>query len=272
MYLIHCVITYNRMEYLRKHLNTWEATRDKSHSWTLLIADDGSNYDVLNFIRSFEFENVALKVFSNKRRGVHYQVNQLLKVCSEREFDLGFMVEDDVFFIQSNWDNLYIKTVKSTGYDFLCYFNKIWASNHGKSVHIKEDCIYNKERNLQSEVTAYNSEGQFWTFTKKLIQRVGYFDVQNFGVWGSGHTDFALRCCHLNFNMNKSLFDLFESEKYIAIQNEDYKKAFRKREQKITPGTIGVPDSGHKGLTLNKTNRGYIPYNECPFNMLGERV
>ena len=205
----------------------------------LLIAEYGSDYDILNFIRSFDFKNVALKTFFNNRRGVHYQVNQLLKVCSEREFDLGFMAEDDTYFLQSGWDNLYAETIKSSRYDFLCYFNKGWALKHGKSVHIKENCLYDEESNLQSEASAYNSEGQFWTFTKRLIQRVGYFDTQNFGVWGSGHTDFALRCCHLGFNVNESLFDLFESEKYIAIQ-DDYKRAFRQREQKIEPGIIGL--------------------------------
>lgn len=272
MNLVHCVITYNRMEYLRKHLETWEETRDKSHDWTLLIADDGSDYDVLSFIRSFEFENVALKLFINKRRGVHYQVNQLLKVCSERDFDLGFMAEDDTYFLQSDWDNLYAGTVELSGYEFLCYFNMEWAASHGKNIHIRDKCIYNGEDNLQSEVSAYNSEGQFWTFTKRIIQEIGYFDTQNFGIWGSGHTDFALRCCRLAFNVNASLFDLLESEEYIAIQDEDYKQAFRRKQQKIAPGTIGVPNLSHKGLTLDKDDRGYIPYNESQFNMLGEEI
>lgn len=272
MKLIHCIITFNRMKFLKQHLETWDNTRDKSHDWTLLVADDGSDSDVLDYIRQLSFDNVAMKVFFNNRRGVHYQVNQCLKVCSERDFDLGFMAEDDTYFIQSGWDNLYIKAVQSSGYDFLCYFNKKWAVTHGKKVHPKkeEDCIYDKLKGLQSEVIAYLSEGQFWTFTKRIIEKVGYFDAINFGVFGSAHTDFALRCSRSGFNVPASCFDIYKSQEYIQIQ-DDYKVAFHGR-QKIDPGAIGVPNPGYKGQILNKTNRRYIAYNECVLDMNGEKI
>ena len=271
MKLVYCLVTFNRLEYLKKHIITWDETRDKNHNWVLFIADDGSDDGTQEYLKNLNIDGIQIQFFFNKRRGVHYQVNQLLKLSSNVDFDLGFMAEDDIYFIQSGWDNLYAQAVKFSGFDFLCYFNKTWADKHGKSQHVRETCLYDPQKKIQSQVIAYNSFGCFWTFTKKLIQEVGYFDSINFGVWGNGHTDYALRCCRVGFNRNDALFDLYESEKYITMQDEDYKCAFHRRNNP-DPGLIGVPNPGHKGITLDRSDRKYISYNESPFDMLGGKV
>lgn len=269
MRLIHGVITYNRLDYLKEHISTWDATRDKSHNWILLIADDGSKDGTQDFLKNLTIEGVRVECFFNKCRGVHHQVNQVLKRSSEIPFDIGFMAEDDMYFIQSGWDNLYIKAIKVSGFEYLCYFGKLWVKHqYGPTFHDKTKCLYDEKRKIQSEVSAYPSMGCFWTFTKNILQKVGFFDLLNFGVSGNGHTDYAFRCCRAGFNKEKTLFDAFRSEKYIAMQDENY------HQSQITSGEvdinmIGVPDKFHKSRVIGDIRRIYIPYNECKYNMNG---
>ncbi len=113
--------------------------------------------------------------------------------------------------------------------------------------------------------------GCFWTFTPNVLEKVGYYDLLNFGVSGNGHTDYTIRCCRAGFNRNKTLFDLYESSEFIAMQDEGYKCSLYLNTE-IDVNLIGVLDKLHKDFTLSIENRIYIPYNECEFNILNELV
>ena len=273
MKFVFCITTFNRLEYLKKCIVTWDETRDKKHIWGLCVADDGSVDGTQEYLKSLNIKDVDIQLFFNNRRGVHHQVNGILKSRFNTDFDLSFAADDDIYFVNSNWDNLYYQAIRLSGFDFLCYFNKKWAENNGRGHHCREIPLYNSEKKIQSLVCAYNSFGCFWTFTNKLIEEIGYIDCINFGVFGNGHTDYALRCGRAGFNRNDACFDLFESEKYISMQDKGYKSAYSGCcENGEYVGNIGVPNLQHKGKTLEDSTRRYITYNESSFNMLGEKI
>ena len=70
--------------------------------------------------------------------------------------------------------------------------------------------------------------GALFTFTKKLIEEIGYFDEDNFKLRGHSHIDFTLRCCRKDFNNIDTLFDFKNSNKYIKLIKEEYVSTFVK--------------------------------------------
>lgn len=279
MKLVYAVITYNRLFYLIDHMASWEYTRNKEHEWILILVDDGSEDGTWDFIKNYRLKNKELEIIrlQHKRRGVHYATNQVFKWCIENNFDLGFMAQDDIYFIGKGWDDQYIESIEKSGYEHLCYFNKRWAIQYGREQHLRKYFYYDKEKGIQSHVVAFNSFGCFWTFTPNILKTVGYFDLKNFGLCGNGHTDFSKRCCRAKFNDNCNFMDAINSENFIAMQNYEYVGAIRDGFS-VDAQFIGLPNRGHKGRILGKLydleepNRLYIPYNEIPWDMNGKKL
>ena len=272
MHLIHGITTFNRLDYLKEQVRTWEATRNRDYRWTLIIADDGSTDGTIEYVRRLQIGGVRTITIFNDRRGVHHQVNQILKRCHDLPFDVGFMVEDDVRFTKRGWDDSYVESMRLSGFDHLVYFNKAWVrSQYGPTFHDKTHCVYDERRKIQSEVAAFPTMGSLWTFTEGVLQKVGYFDCKNFGPSGNGHTDYTTRCCRAKFNDERTLFDALRSTEYVALPTENYRQS-----QFSTGGVdvnlVGVPDGLHKWRTMRIKQRVYVPYNECKFDALGERV
>ena len=97
------VTTYNRLDYLRKCIESWEKTRNKEHDWTLVVADDGSDYGTARYVQAtledwvdgykdgIHIEGVPIWTKISERRGIHYQKNFILQEVMKHDFDMGFM-------------------------------------------------------------------------------------------------------------------------------------------------------------------------------------
>ena len=81
---------------------------------------------------------------------------------------------------------------------------------------------------LISNCDAFNCQVAFFTFTKKLINDVGYFDEENFKIRGHSHIDFTIRCCKKGYNNLKKLYDIVFSEKFIKLNNKNYVSSYTK--------------------------------------------
>ncbi len=269
MKIIYGMITCNRPEYFKQNIDTLLGTFNSEYDWHVIIADDSSipNY-TFDYVTKLEAMDIRVTLIKTIRRGPHYLVNRILQAASREEFDYGFMAEDDIYFIQKGWDDGYVTAIQKSSLDYLCYFNSNWAKKHGRAGCVKKVIVI-PDKLIQSEVKIFSCFGCFWTFTPRIIKDIGYFDMNNFGVWGNAHTDYAKRCCRLNYNgINGHIFDLLDSQEFIQMQSIDY------RSSGVIPnvdcGLVGVPDGRHKGLFLNKATRNYVPYNEINFNMAGE--
>jgi glycosyltransferase involved in cell wall biosynthesis len=252
--LVLAITTYNRIEYLKRCIDSWNNTRDKRHEWTLIIADDGSTDGTIEYLKYLNIDNIKKHLILNNRMGVHYQTNQILKYCSNIDFEYGFKTDDDIIYIKKDWDNKYIEAIENTKYDHLCFFDYKWGKRRGTiNAPIKSNDGF-----LQSYIKNKDVQGAFWTFTHKVIDKVGYFDIDEFGFCGLGHVDYTYRCARAGFNDLNNIYDYINSNEYIKLFNEFYVSAITNNERYFF-------NSNEVLLKKRRTieeNRIYIAYKE----------
>lgn len=246
------VTTYNRLSFLKLFINSWIKYRNVYAEWILIIADDGSTDGTIEYIDNLELL-VKKIIIKNDRRGIHHQVNQIIKYLSSIEFDICFKSDDDLEFLQKGWDDKYFEAVKSSGYDHLVFHDERWPGGKFKGCKHKVE-----EGKVISRIDAYNCQGAFYTITPKVIKEVGYFDVKIFGLCGYGHVDYTARCCRAGLNREDTLFDLRESNDYLRNKVQDYVEA--PNEMRLIENTPELLEIKYK--TLYNDNRIYVPYNE----------
>ena len=253
MELVLGITTYNRLPLLKKSIDGWNTTRNKNHGWTLIVADDGSADGTKKYLKNLKIEGVKIHIIFNDRRGVHHQSNQILKLCSTMDFDFGFKADDDITYLKSGWDSLYINAAEKTGFNHLCFYDTTWGK---RRVELRN--IQHSSGLLVCDAPPHDVQGAFWTFTKETIQKVGYFDLAGFSLCGYGHTDYTWRCCRAGFNSLSSPYDVKGSNNYIRLLLKGYYPAVQSevRYKWNTPRQI----KGKQALL--KQPRIYVPYNE----------
>lgn len=218
MKIILGIITYNRKNYLENLLTSFFKTYNPLYDYTIIIADDGSTDGTIQFLENYD---KPIKLLKNNRIFIAGQTNSILYEANNYDYDIGFMVNDDVEFIEKGWDSDYI--IGSEKYKHLVYFDKRYASNSAikvyKQYHNKKAI---KKLHIISKINYYNSMGCFWTFTKDVVNKVGYFNTRDFHGSGYSHIEYTLRCCRENFNDATYLFDVENPKlKVFCTQNDN---------------------------------------------------
>lgn len=248
---ILAITTYNRLDYLKECVESFLRTRDDSVSWQLIIADDNSTDGTSEYLKYLE-EHYGAIIIRNNRSNIHRQVNTILKKLSTMTFDFCFKCDDDVIFIEKGWDLLYWQTAERTGYTHLIHYDDNWRmdSNLSRSV---------KFGNLESRCKPEEIQGAFYTVSKDVLDKVGYFDEQQFGSNGLGHVDFSFRCCRAGFNVLSNPFDVLNSNYYIRLQSVDtyYSSLSIKKKNENNSKS----DLAFKRKLINR-DRIYMSYNE----------
>ena len=215
------ITTFNRDSYLNDCIKTLLNTLCDNNDYILIIADGCSNDNTLNIIKSFYYKkNISLVIIQNPNHFIYRQSNSILKYSLNFDFDFGFLMNDDIIFLENGWDNLYYDISIKDNISHIVYFGKGTKKEDHYKIH--------KNNNLESYVTAENCQGAFFTFNKKLIDKVGFFDEKNFQIRGHSHIDFTLRCCRYRFNNINTLYDIINSNKYIKLNTKDYISSFSK--------------------------------------------
>lgn len=260
--VVLAITTYNRLNYLKKCIETWNQYRNKSYTWYLIVADDGSDDGTIEYLKDIQIENVYKYIILNNNTGVHYQTNRILRYCSNLDFNYGFKIDDDVLFLKAGWDDKYINAIEATGYDHLCFFDVGWYKGSGKKIY-RSNPIVSAEGKLQSYVISKAKEfqGAFWTFTKRVIDNVGYFDTVNFGLRGLGHIDYTYRCARAGFNDIDKIYDCLGSENFIVLIIDSYAPAINWR---LAQSYNTSQMQQYKHMLLCKEDRIYIDYKEEP--------
>lgn len=225
--VLFMITTYNRKESLKKTIDSWTDTRNTNYSWTLLIADDGSTDGTLEYLENLKIPNVDIKIIKNKKQGVHFQTNSLIKEALKLKFDYGFKSDDDVIFAKKGWDDLYINASITSGFYHLIHCNKEWA----KKKNHNSKSIFSCDNLLEfSVVKNIRIQGALFTFNRDVLDAVGYFDTKNFGVFGVGHIDFSLRACRAGYNKLDTPFDAADSNNYIKFNDVPTTRTKNKRD------------------------------------------
>jgi len=190
MNLILGITTFGREPYLNRLLESFNDTADRSQNWTVIIHND--------LIEQYSIPNIfcPVKGFFSNKKGVHVGTNKIIHAAMIRPFYFAFKADDDIFFRKPGWEEAYIEHAKRTGFHHLSFNNK---------THLP---------------TVERSQGHFWTFTRQVIDKVGYFDAATFGRRGIGHIDFSMRCCRAGFNDRNAFHDAERSRDFIGTYPE----------------------------------------------------
>jgi len=256
---ILAITTYNRIDYLRECLESFEKTKC-NNTWTIIIADDGSTDGTQEYV----IKN-GYKLIQNNRIGVSNQTNSIFQEINHIDFDCCFKIDDDITFLKPGWSEHYHNTIINTGYDHLVFAEISRSTGNMKHRNKRIEPTY--KYNLRSYGDHISAMGCFYTITKKVLNLVGYFDTITFGPHESGHIDFTSRCCDAGMNDYNELWDVNNSEQYINIkQNDNYKDSLppnerEKRRSKYDPTVNEIE-------YIKKSNsRTYVPYNSTMYNV-----
>ena len=215
------ITTFNRIKYLTECITSLLDTLNKNVDYIIIVADGNSKDNTQEYIKNLVIpDNVSLYLVCNYEHFIYRQSNSILKLSNQFNFDFAFLINDDVIFMNSNWDIYYYNTYIKTNYDHLVFYD----INHKNYYHK----IKNNNNLLISYTNANNCQGAFFTFTKKIIKNIGYFDESNFKIRGHSHIDYTIRCCRNKFNNEDYLYDAIESSKYIKLNINNYESSFNK--------------------------------------------
>jgi hypothetical protein len=247
------IVTYNRIGYLRECVNSLKKTLDTEIDYILVIADGYSIDNTDLYLKELEFDdNISYYCIKNKNHFIYRQSNSILYFSERFEYDIGFILNDDLVFKKNGWDRLYYTILLKHKIEHLVFYDKKFK--HSKFYVIKAD--------TQSNCSANNCQGAMFTFTKNVVDKVGYFDENNFKIRGHSHIDYTLRCCRLGFNNMDKLWDVKGSNEYIELNNKHYISSFSKlpillRELYKTD----IYEIDRRERIIQNNNRKYIEHN-----------
>jgi len=214
MFLIG-ITTYNRLDYLKSCIESFIKTLNAKRDYILIFAsgtyeDESRTY--LNELSTNLPKNISIVILINPNHYIYRQSNSILKYSEQYDYDFGFILNDDIIFKVNNWDTIYYETSKKKHIEHLVFFD----------TGFKIPTHYKYKDIITSYCTAIDCQGALFTFTKKLIDTVGFFDEDNFKIRGHSHIDFTIRCCRAGFNDKDTLWDIKNSNKYLCLNNKAY--------------------------------------------------
>ncbi|MBA7552968.1 hypothetical protein ES705_45548 [subsurface metagenome] len=93
-----CILSFNRLEYLKKTLTSFRETCTYPNLEYLVI-DNGSRPDIINYLNSLSY--IDKKIFNKENMGMGYAMNKVRRTAQGEYF---FNLENDwFFFYHSDW-------------------------------------------------------------------------------------------------------------------------------------------------------------------------
>ncbi len=250
------VTTYNRVDYIGKFLESFLATKSKDLHHTLIVADDGSTDGTIELVKSLSVDaSTDVVLIQNRGVGIAGQTNAILYAAKHLQFDLGFEADDDISFKKPGWDVAYLNAVQRSGLGHLVFHDNSWKKGNRRR----------RRDELRSSTDARGAMGCLWTFTQDVLNRVGFFDEQNFPIRGHAHLDFTLRACRAGFNEADTLWDLAEAKSFVALApREDYVQSFDWK-SKTAKALFTPAERERRQAVLDDESRLFIEYNPVRF-------
>lgn len=264
--LIMGVKTWNRVDYVREFIDTFISTRNPRYDWTLIVADDGSTDDTLEYLRNLQ-SPVPIRVIENKSAYACGQFNSINDVAAEMGFDVCFHADDDIIFVKPGWDDLYLNAMEQSGFQHLVYKNheqhlELTRRQRDSSFQLPPEQI-DASGTCSSIVNAESCGGAFYTVTPEILNRVGYADEANFPIRGQWHIDFTMRCVRAGFNENEYLYDARGSNEYITSweSREGYRCSLPWNEQ--YKKTKNEAELARRWAVMRDPHRIYVSQSAC---------
>lgn len=144
-----------------------------------IISDGITDYHE-KIINKFPFDHIK----RSESGGISKVKNQGIDSILGRGYDYGFLIDDDVIFKDKEIFNTYTSTIIETDIPHYCLFLNDDGSN----------CNIEVVNNVSIKKTPWVN-GCFLTFTRELIEKIGYFKVLTYR-YGHEHSNFTRRSVH----------------------------------------------------------------------------
>jgi GT2 family glycosyltransferase len=185
---------------------------------TLVIVDDGSTDEHRAVIDGLAKRHPQVRtVFKGVNGGTARSKNTALRLFDESGADHAFLIDDDIVFVQADWQTAYIEAMLQTNYHFLSFFED------------RTDTMIERDRNLsmESEVVTVQGVrlktsplvmGVFWAMDREVVRRVGGFRAfpRKYGHW---HTEHNFRCLEAGLS-GPSFTDIADSQHYLRLNTQ----------------------------------------------------
>ena len=208
------IISFKRLHYFKKCLESMIKTIDKNHFFTIYISygldiNEKINDNLIKYLDNLfiDTNNVNIILHLSYMHYMFYLSNNILKFSTSINYDFGFILNDDIFF-NKNWFLEYYNISIKYNIQHLC-----WQLNNSNTVY---------ENELKTNGLVLNSNGVLLTFTSNIVNVVGLFNEIDFNVRGQAHIEWSLRCCNAGFNSKKTFFDIKNSNELIYLNIEKY--------------------------------------------------
>lgn len=213
------IACYNRLDYLAELLNSFFKYRNEDYNWKLIIHNDKKDDQETKLLLDGYKERYTY--LESNRGGIHIAKNKLIKEAfsSDEKCNLLFLAEDDIYFKDYDFEKIYLKAISNTPYKYFCFYDKNWK-NANKGEFTTLDNL-----ELKSHGTVFQSQGAFTVMTEDVFNKIGFFDVPSFGFRGIGHLDYSYRACLAGFNNEDRFYDITNSDKFIGMQQDNYRHA-----------------------------------------------
>jgi hypothetical protein len=127
----------------------------------------------------------------------------------------GFILNDDILF-EDNWYITYYKISKNNNMEHLCWLRD------------RTDATLDTNNKLKHNGNVFNANGVLLTFTKNVVNNVGFFNETDFKVRGQSHIEWSLRCCKKGFNNQNTFYDIINSNELVKLNTHNYESAISK--------------------------------------------
>lgn len=165
-----------RLEIFKKSINSLGAG---AFPGELIVVDDCSETtDHLSYL-----DSVKVPYFKRPYNGgIAKTKNTGIRILLEKGCDIGFLNDDDLLYLNTNWYVDYVKAIELTK---IPHFSLFLEEGHAHA-------NYNNYTIFRTP----HVNGCLLTFTRKLIEEIGYFKVLPY-KYGHEHSNFSMKCHRL---------------------------------------------------------------------------
>lgn len=203
------VLSYNRVESLRRCLNSIEKNTDLNTTTVFISDDNSTDPAVIKYLDDLEINQSNFVIIRNNvRLGVAGNSNRLLRALSR--FNYGFLLNDDIEILKPFWENYYIEGLQRTGYHHFVF---------------RQEGIYNAKIGTKHSVDGVDlykvtekPHGACLAFTNKYLKTVGAFN-EAYGEYGMEHVDWSEKGSAYGLQPD-GFYDIAGSEDYLKLHND----------------------------------------------------
>jgi len=230
------ILSYNRLESLRRLLDSIQQYTDLRRT-TIFVSDDGSTDPALLDYLAAVDRSGDIVVLRGPRLGVAGNSNRLLR-CLAR-FRHGLLLNDDVEVLAPGWDAFYPLAAAHCGLHHFCLRQPgVYGARRGETV---------QRAGLSLTVVGDKPHGAVLYFDQTVIDTIGYFDEDIFGLYGMEHVDWSERAQQAN--KTPGYYDVVGSDAYFTIHNDA--SAVADRQDALA--------TGRAAYATRNPGRGYVP-------------